>query len=69
MSKLDEVKKEIGGVYSFEKKDTKNGVDIYLCTAKNKELIPSKVIAAYNPITDRVGYSIVSEDEAIEATK
>lgn len=60
--------KEFNG-YSIKFLEENNGVFVFLCSAQDKEQIPDKIVTAINKNTGKIGYSIISIEDAIKSSK
>lgn len=63
---MEIVNKELDNGMTIEFIKETDGAFAYLCEADNPDIIPNKVAAAVNKTTGRIGWSVLSAEEAIK---
>ena len=61
------IKNEFGKTYKVKLVEENDKAYAFYCKAKNSSLIPSGIIVALNKSTRKIGSSIISVEEAINA--
>lgn len=67
---IEEIDNKLNNNFSVKlfKKES-DGILIFRCDNKNKEMVPSIIFMALNPITKKAGTSVISPEDALNNSR